>query len=99
MSEKEFEYLEADESDDYCSVCEHTWLSWCCQECPCRDAPMPEKPFPCKNCEKMKAEPEKKMGKKTPIWGSEGYVNSAGEICHKTVIVGYEEPENKKKEP
>lgn len=49
MSEEEFEFQEH-ESDDYCSICEHTWLSSCCQECPLREEPMPEKPFVCKNC-------------------------------------------------
>ena len=48
--EEDFQFWEADESDGYCSVCEHTYLSWCCQECPCREEPMPEKPFDCKHC-------------------------------------------------
>lgn len=31
------------------------------------------------------------MKKRTPIWGTEGYVDGNGDICHKTVIIGYKE--------
>jgi hypothetical protein len=34
------------------------------------------------------------MKKKAPIWGTEGYVDGNGKICHKTVIVGYKEAQN-----
>lgn len=34
-------------------------------------------------------------GKKTPVWGTEGYVDGNGNISHKTVIVGYQEVKKK----
>jgi len=32
---------------------------------------------------------------RTSIFGFEGYINGRGEICHKTVIIGYKKDEGK----
>ena len=37
-----------------CVFCEHTYLSYCCQECPSREEPMPEHPSECKHCKLQK---------------------------------------------
>lgn len=63
-----WEYYDVDGSEQYeeddfsqCCFCEHTYLSYCCAECPCRDEPMPEYPLECAYCKsKRLSEGEKK---------------------------------------
>lgn len=46
------------DNDDFsqCCFCEHTYLSYCCQECPARTELMPENPQECRCSQVLKEE-------------------------------------------
>lgn len=55
----EDEIWEDEDGFPECCFCGHTYLSYCCQECPSRDEPMPENPQKCKCSQVTKTETTK----------------------------------------